>query len=43
MAAAVQAALQSMVDDGSYGKILAKWGVADGRLKTITINAGTKG
>src|SRR5664280_748648 len=43
MAKAVQAALQSMVDDGSYGKILAKWGVADGRLKTITINAGTKG
>ena len=43
MAKAVQAALQSMVDDGSYGKILNKWGVADGRLKTITINAGTKG
>lgn len=43
MAKAVQAALQSMVDDGSYGKILDKWGVSDGGLKQITINAGTKG
>jgi polar amino acid transport system substrate-binding protein len=43
MAKAVQAALQSMVDDGSYGKILDKWGVADGGIKKITINASTKG
>jgi polar amino acid transport system substrate-binding protein len=43
MAKAVQAALQSMVDDGTYGKILAKWGVADGGIKTITINAAAKG
>jgi polar amino acid transport system substrate-binding protein len=43
MAQAVQAALQSMVDDGSYGKILDKWGVSDGGLKEITINAATKG
>ena len=43
MAKAVQAALQSMVDDGSYGKILGKWGVSDGGLKTITINAATNG
>jgi polar amino acid transport system substrate-binding protein len=42
MAKAIQAALQSMVDDGSYGKILDKWGVADGGLKKITINAATK-
>jgi len=42
MARAVQAALQSMVDDGSYGKILNKWGVADGGLEKITINAATK-
>jgi polar amino acid transport system substrate-binding protein len=39
MAEAVQAALQSMVDDGSYGKILDSWGVSDGGLATITINA----
>ena len=43
MAAAVQAALQSMVDDGSYGSILENWGVADGGLTTITINAAANG
>jgi len=43
MAKAVQAALQSMVDDGSYGMILDKWGVADGGISKITINAATKG
>ena len=40
---AVQAALQSMVDDGSYGKILDKWGVADGGIDKITINAAANG
>jgi polar amino acid transport system substrate-binding protein len=40
---AVQAALQSMVDDGSYKKILDTWGVADGGIDTITINAGANG
>ena len=43
MAKAVQAALQSMVDDGSYAKILGKWGVSDGGLKKITINAAANG
>jgi polar amino acid transport system substrate-binding protein len=43
MAQAVQAALQSMVDDGSYGKILDKRGVSDGGIDEITINAGAKG
>jgi polar amino acid transport system substrate-binding protein len=42
MAEAVQAALQSLVDDGSYAKILNKWGVADGGIKQITINAGAQ-
>ena len=41
MAEAVQAALQSMVDDGSYGKILDTWGVADGGISDITINVAT--
>lgn len=36
---AIQAALQSLIDDGSYKKILDGWGVASGGLKTITINA----
>ncbi|TFC81411.1 ABC transporter substrate-binding protein [Cryobacterium cheniae] len=40
---AVQAALQSMVDDGSYGKILDDWGVADGGIDEITINAAANG
>jgi len=40
---AVQAALQSMVDDGSYGEILDAWGVADGGIDEITINAGANG
>jgi polar amino acid transport system substrate-binding protein len=43
MTKAVQAALQSMVDDGSYKKILDKWGVTDGGLDKITINAGANG
>ena len=43
MAEAVQAALQSMVDDGSYEKILEAWGVADGGIDTITINAAANG
>ncbi|WP_130179166.1 ABC transporter substrate-binding protein [Cryobacterium sp. SO1] len=40
---AVQAALQSMVDDGSYQAILDEWGVADGGIDEITINAGANG
>ncbi|TFC93220.1 ABC transporter substrate-binding protein [Cryobacterium sinapicolor] len=40
---AIQAALQSMVDDGSYGKILDDWGVADGGIDEITINAAANG
>jgi polar amino acid transport system substrate-binding protein len=43
LTAAVQAALQSMVDDGSYGKILDAWGVADGGIDTITINVAANG
>lgn len=36
---AIQAALQSMIDDGSYNEILKQWGVDVGGLDTITINA----
>jgi len=43
MAKAVQAAMQSMVDDGTYAKILDKWGVGDGGIAKITINAGGQG
>ncbi|NEN07116.1 ABC transporter substrate-binding protein [Diaminobutyricibacter tongyongensis] len=40
---AVQKAMQSLVDDGTYKKILDKWGVADGALSSITVNAASKG
>jgi len=40
---ALQAALQSLVDDGTYKKILDKWGVADGGIDKITINAAANG
>ena len=43
LAEAVQAALQAMVDDGTYGDILDEWGVADGAIDEITINAAANG
>ena len=41
LAAAVQTAMQSLIDDGTYGDILAEWGVESGGVDTIEINAGT--
>lgn len=43
LAKAVQAALQSMLDDGSYLEILKKSGVESGAISEITINAASKG
>ena len=43
LAEAIQAALQSMVDDGSYAAILDEWGVTDGAVDEITINAAANG
>jgi polar amino acid transport system substrate-binding protein len=40
---ALQKAFQAIVDDGTYTKILEKWGVQDGALKSITINAAANG
>jgi polar amino acid transport system substrate-binding protein len=37
---AVQAAVQSLVDDGTYAAILDEWNVAGGQVTTATINAG---
>ena len=34
----MQKALQSMLDDGTYQKVLDKWGMAGGTLPKITIN-----
>jgi polar amino acid transport system substrate-binding protein len=38
-AKAVQGAIQWLVDTGNYTKILQTWGVEDGAITTITINA----
>jgi len=40
LGAALQAALQALVDDGTYQQILDDWGVASGGIDEITINAG---
>jgi polar amino acid transport system substrate-binding protein len=40
MTKAVQAALQSMIDDGTYLEILTRWGVEDGAITTAAINGG---
>lgn len=37
----LQKALQSMIDDGSYGKILTEWGVEAGAVTQATINGAT--
>ena len=42
MAEAVQAALQSLIDDGTYAKILASAGLEDGAVQSATINAGSE-
>jgi polar amino acid transport system substrate-binding protein len=39
----LQKALQALIDDGSYAKILAKWGVESGGVKTATLNVAAKG
>ena len=40
MTKAVQAALQSMMDDGTYLEILTRWGVEDGAITTAVVNGG---
>jgi len=41
LAAAVSAALQQMIDDGSYAVILEKYGLEGGAVDEATINGGT--
>jgi polar amino acid transport system substrate-binding protein len=41
MAAAVLAALKGLIADGTYGKIMAKWGVQAGAITTPAINGAT--
>lgn len=39
MAEAASAALQGLMDDGTYGAIADKWGLSSGKVTTATINA----
>ncbi|MDQ7905199.1 ABC transporter substrate-binding protein [Phytohabitans sp. ZYX-F-186] len=38
LADAIRAGLTSMIEDGSYGRILDEWGITDAALTTITVN-----
>jgi len=38
----IKNALQSLIDDGSYTKILTKWGVDDGAVTQADVNAASK-
>lgn len=38
MAAPLQAAIQHLIDDGTYGKIVTKWGLEDGAVKLAPLN-----
>lgn len=40
---ALQKAIQSMIDDGTYKQILTKWGVQAGAITTAQINAASAG
>lgn len=41
MAKPLQAAVQRLIDNGSYGKIVAKWGLADAGVRTAPLNPTT--
>ena len=38
LAAPLQAAIQSLIDNGTYGKIVAKWGLEAGAIKQAPLN-----
>jgi polar amino acid transport system substrate-binding protein len=38
---AIQKALKAIIEDGTYDRILAKWNVTQGALKTAAINGGS--
>jgi polar amino acid transport system substrate-binding protein len=41
MAQAVKAAMEQLISDGTYSKLLAKWGIQDGAITTPTIDGAT--
>jgi polar amino acid transport system substrate-binding protein len=38
MAKPLQAAIQHLIDDGTYAKIIQKWGLEAGAIKTVPVN-----
>jgi len=40
LVAPLRAAVQQLIDDGTYGKILARWGNDAGAVKTAVVNGG---
>ncbi len=41
MAAPMQAAIQHLIDNGTYQKVIVKWGLEDGAIKTAPLNPQT--
>lgn len=41
MAAPMQAAIQHLIDNGTYEKVIVKWGLKDGAIKTAPLNPTT--
>ena len=41
MAAPMQAAIQHLIDNGTYQKVIVKWGLQDGAIKTVPLNPST--
>lgn len=41
MAKPLQAAVQHLIDDGTYDKIVRKWGLSDGAIRTAPLNPTT--
>lgn len=42
LAPVLQASLQSMIDDGTYAKIMAAYGLKDGLITKVTVNGATR-
>ena len=41
MAAPMQAAIQHLIENGTYEKVIVKWGLQDGAIKTVPLNPTT--
>ena len=41
MAAPMRAAIQHLIDNGTYDKVIVKWGLQDGAIKDVPLNPTT--